>query len=195
VSIAFLVFCLSQVPTASGAAPSPSAAPETLSEAATSPLGRTASEKCPDARAGLRFYRSRYNDHREGMGAETTWPPGRKPLSCADARYLAKTWRARAADAREDLGRFLKHQRDEWNWQGWLPRLWYAIGMCETALDWHFDSGTYVSAFGIIRSAFPGWNGSNSPREQYRVALGIAGRYGLGAWGCYSHGGYRYHLR
>lgn len=154
-----------------------------------------APDHCPDAWLGLRFYRSRYNEHREGIGADTTWPVGRRPLNCPDARQLAKVWRVKAKVARVALGRYLREQHAQWNWQGWLPRLWYAIGMCETHLDWHFDSGTYVSAFGIIRSAFPGWNGNNSPREQYRVALDIANRYGLGAWGCYSHGGYRYHLR
>lgn len=161
---------------------------------ASPPRVTAAPEKCPDARKGLRWYRSRYNDRREDMGIETRWPAGRKPMNCSDARQLANVWRYKATTARFALERWLKEQRDEWNWQGWLPRLWYAIGMCETHLDWNFDSGTYVSAFGIIRSAFPGWNGHNSPREQYRVALGIAGRYGLGAWGCYSHGGYKYHL-
>jgi len=147
--------------------------------------------RCPDARKGLAWYRARYNESLEGRGLDTTWPVGRKPLSCADAKQLAKVWRQKAQAARINLERW---RADETHWERWLPKLWYAIGMCETALDWHFDSGTYVSAFGIIRSAFPTWNGNNTPREQYRVALGIANRYGLGAWGCYSHGGYRYHM-
>ena len=122
------------------------------------------------------------------MGRDLTVPQVRHNVC---QKWLAHVLQRKAHAAHRAYDRWAA---DEYHWQRWLPRLWYAIGMCETHLDWHFDSGTYVSAFGIIRSAFPGWNGNNSPREQYRVALGIAGRYGLNAWGCYSHGGYRYHM-
>lgn len=160
--------------------------PSQARESTASP--RVAPVHCPSVQKSLRYYTKRWQYWAKMRGAATTPKPaadGRCP------RYLLKIRKAKAGAAHRAYDRW---QRDEYHWQRWLPRLWYAIGMCETGLDWHFDSGTYVSAFGIIRSAFPGWNGNNSPREQYRVALGIAGRYGLNAWGCYSHGGYRYHL-
>ena len=145
---------------------------------------------CPSARKAVKFYAGRIAYWRSKMGA-VSLRSARYQQARGCPRYLSHVLQRKAHAAHKA---FIRWQRDEWNWQRWLPRLWYAIGMCETHLDWHFDSGTYVSAFGIIRSAFPGWNGNNSPREQYRVALGIAGRYGLNAWGCYSHGGYRYHM-
>lgn len=80
----------------------------------------------------------------------------------------------------------------------WLPRIWYAIGMCETHLDWNFSNSSYVSAFGIYR---PAWTQFSTliperatPKQQLAVAQAIFRRYGLSAWGCYSHGGYRYWL-
>jgi len=160
------------------------------------PLTAAAPEHHCTARKAVRFYSRRLNYWRAKMGAgRTTGKASAQSVGTgrrACPRYLAHVLQRKAHAARLAYGRWLK---DEYHWQRWMPRLWYAIGMCETGLDWHFDSGTYVSAFGIIRSAFPTWNGNNSPREQYEVAVGIANRYGLGAWGCYSHGGYRYQLR
>ena len=66
--------------------------------------------------------------------------------------------------------------------------------MCETGLDWHHSTRDYVTAFGIYR---PAWAENSTlrpetatPRQQLAVARRIAARFGLRAWGCYSHGGY-----
>lgn len=90
-----------------------------------------------------------------------------------------------------------------------MPDKYARVGACETGYgrrpgNWHWDSGRYVSAFGIIRVAynsfahqlgFLGWDDLDGkthqrhgldapPREQYLVAKAIHDRYGWSAWGC-----------
>ncbi len=81
----------------------------------------------------------------------------------------------------------------EQRWELWLPAKFYRVARCETGVRWDWDSGTYVSAYGIIRPAYDNfaralglaaWNGRNTPRDQYRVADAIRARYGWRAWGC-----------
>jgi hypothetical protein len=100
--------------------------------------------------------------------------------------------RSKAHAARLEYRRWRKAWEHEYAWWLWLPEKFQRVGRCETggtsgasaAGNWRWDSGTYVSAFGIIRAAFPTWNGRNTPREQYEVAASIQRRYGWGAWGC-----------
>lgn len=114
----------------------------------------------------------------------------------------AKVWAARElAQARQE-----KHDYD-WAWEKWLPDKWARVGACETGYgkrpgNWAWDSGVYVSAFGIIRVAynhfahqlgFLGWDDVDpsthqrhkaTPREEWRVADAIEKRYSFSAWGC-----------
>jgi hypothetical protein len=84
----------------------------------------------------------------------------------------------------------------------WLPKVWWAIGMCETRLDWRHNSGTYEGAFGFYKGswdrfrppAFPDAAYDATPRQQFIVAKRIWARYGFTGWGCYTNGGYRYWL-
>lgn len=95
----------------------------------------------------------------------------------------------------------------DWTWEKWLPDKWARVGACETGYgqrpgNWSWDSGRYVSAFGIIRGAythyahqlgFLSWDDRDpvtkqrhkaTPWEQYKVAEAIEADYGFGAWGC-----------
>jgi hypothetical protein len=90
--------------------------------------------------------------------------------------------------------------RRDWAWWIWLPDKYARVGACETGYGkrpgrWDWDSGRYVSAFGIYRPAYAqfahqlglrSWDepGVRTAREQYRVARAIHARYGWGAWGC-----------
>jgi len=59
-----------------------------------------AAPECPHARVGVAFYRSRFSDWRAIRGLVTSYPAGRKPKHCSDARYLAGVWEARSLRAR-----------------------------------------------------------------------------------------------
>ena len=141
-------------------------------------------ESCGDAKRGLRFYRRQERRWRTKMGAAqpAKYRPSRESrmTACPRVRHLAAVARTRARHAHRVYLRWWR----EYAWQDWLPAKFYRVARCETGVDWTFDSGTYVSAFGIIRVAFPGWNGHNTPREQYEVADSIRARYGWSAWGC-----------
>lgn len=68
--------------------------------------------RCPSARAGLVFYRTRFSSHRRTRGVETEWPPGRKPRNCADAEYLAEVWASRSFAERRRTAYWLEHRFD-----------------------------------------------------------------------------------
>lgn len=129
---------------------------------------------------------------------------------CAHGNHRWRRVRWHCA-ARSWTARELAEARSQWEsrWDLWLPDKFARVGACETGYgkkpgNWHWDSGTYVSPFGIIRSAYNsfahslgylGWDdldpgthqrhGLNAPPyEQYRVAAAIQARYGWGAWGC-----------
>jgi hypothetical protein len=147
-------------------------------------------ENCSDARHAVSYYRALTWDRQAQRGGElATRTPIARGKACRWVRYAAKEWAARAQAARETLERWAK---DEWNWQAWLPDKFARVGACETGYgkrpgDWTWDSGTYVSAFGIYRPAYEAyhrWTGHNTPREQYEVASAIQARFGWGAWGC-----------
>lgn len=144
---------------------------------------RPDSETCRDARRGLRWYRAAERKWRSKMGAETRTRPRSAGYLCPRLRLLAK--HARQAAHRARLA--YKRWSYSWEWQRWLPAKFYRVARCETGVRWDWDSGTYVSAFGIIRVAyeqFHHWTGHNTPREQYEVAERIRARYGWSAWGC-----------
>jgi len=153
----------------------------------------TAPENCPGVRKAVRFYQRRYAEHRAKMGA-----PSSEPAALTRCpRYVLHVWVRKAAAARKAYERWLEYH---WHWQEWLPDKFARVGACETGYgkrpgSWTWDSGTYVSAFGIYRPAYaqfarylglPTWDdpGRRSPREQYLVARAIQQRYSWSAWGC-----------
>lgn len=95
----------------------------------------------------------------------------------------------KAVAAHREWNRWFRYQ---YAWSEWLPDKFARVGACETGYgkrpgSWTWDSGTYVSAFGIYRPAYEAyhrWTGSNTPREQFEVAAAIQARFGWGAWGC-----------
>lgn len=84
----------------------------------------------------------------------------------------------------------------------WLPKIWWAIGMCETGLNWKHHTSSYQGAFGFYYGSWDAFRPKNYPSEAYNatpqqqlyVAQRIYARYGFTGWGCYTHGGYRYWL-
>ena len=78
----------------------------------------------------------------------------------------------------------------------WLPKLDWAVGMCETRLNWRHNNSSYEGAFGFSKLAWrqyryrwmPAHAWQATPWQQYQVIR----RIGLGGNGCYIHGGYRY---
>lgn len=87
----------------------------------------------------------------------------------------------------------------------WLPKVWWAIGECETGLNVHHSTTDYVGAFGFARSTwaefrrptdrhdphtYPADATTASLWQQWRVAVRVWRRYGFSGWGCYTHGGY-----
>lgn len=120
-------------------------------------------------------------------------PVPRQWYACEAARRRAAEWRDRADTARQAL---LAWRSYHFDWQAWLPPKWYRVARCETHVNWHHDSGTYVSAFGIYRPAYaddarragvPGWDepGQRTPREQFEAALAhYRAHGGFSGWGC-----------
>ena len=189
-----LVPLASQVSGATDSAAGSLTSPRQARESTASP--RVAPEKCPSARHGLRFYQQRYSYWRSraqrGSAVLVTHSG-----SCVRVRRLAELWRGKARTARRS---FLAWHREQFEWWLWLPDKFARVGACETGYGrkpgrWDWDSGTYVSAFGIYRAAYaqfaratgtPTWDepGARTPREQFIVASAIQARYGWSAWGC-----------
>jgi hypothetical protein len=158
------------------------------------------SETCRSARRAVAFYGARYDIHLRAIGRI----PKRfitRPKNCAQARYLAHVLQRKARAARHAYERWYER---EWHWQAWLPANWRALGACETGYgrepgDWTWDSGSYVSAFGIYRPGYAddahrignlSWDETKrklgrlpTPREQYEAALSHLRTHGDG-WGC-----------
>lgn len=93
----------------------------------------------------------------------------------------------------------------QYRWRVWLPDKWQRIGACETGYgkrpgDFTWDSGRYISAFGIYRPSWYAFGGPHwptrdelsrnpglhlpTPWQQYQVGLRIWRRYGFSGWGC-----------
>lgn len=175
---------------ASGAAGAPHA-PSPPSEARTTAVRVAAPEHCGDARRAIRYYQRQERLWRDKMGAGASPTSQGTTSSCPHVRYLAKQARARAQRAR---AAYLKWSY-EWEWQKWMPAKFQRVAMCETHQRWDWDSGTYVSAFGIIRSGYatfahalglPAWDETrvHTPRQEYLVAAALQRRYSWSAWGC-----------
>ena len=121
-----------------------------------------------------------------------------RPRSCAQVRYLARVWRERARVARRQFEAWHRH---EYAWREWLPARWKRLIQCETFSNFRWNSGRYVSAFGIYRPAYAddahrignlSWGETlqklkryPTPREQYEAALSHYGTHGgFSGWGC-----------
>lgn len=149
---------------------------------------------CAGSNRAIDYYRRVVRDTLERIGPVDL--PARRWWGCESARRRAVEWRAKARRARTVVEKWLA---DQYAWERWLPDKFARVGACETGYgqrpgNWAHDSGTYVSAFGIIRSAYddfshrlgyPGWDeGGRTPRQQYEVAAAIEAAYGWSAWGC-----------
>lgn len=179
-------------------APSPGSAKDPVARAVSGhPLDQPPHRSCSSTFKAIRYYTGRINYWRSKMGAEHMSPSARRPAGGVCPRYLAQLlkWKAHLAKVR-----YFSWWNYHWNWQSWLPDKYARVGACETGYgqrpgNWSWDSGTYVSAFGIYRPGYnsfshqlglPGWDdpGVRTPRQQYLVAQYIQGRFGWGAWGC-----------
>ena len=146
----------------------------------------------------MTFYASRLA-YWEARTAKVTSRP-RRSSSCP--RYLAHVLRLKAYATRDRVEAWIAYH---YRWEKWLPDKWARVGACETGYGarpgrWDWDSGTYVSAFGIIRGGYAtfahrvglrSWDETRrelgrlpTPREQYLTAAALAAEYGFGAWGC-----------
>ena len=107
-------------------------------------------------------------------------------------------------------------QQPQWTWKQekakhyangvkpkWMPQIYWAIIACETPPGrWDHNSGTYQGAFGFYHGTWDSFKPAGYPAEayqasawqQYQVAKNVHARYGFSGWGCYTHGGYRYHM-
>ena len=169
------------------------------------------SETCR-ARKALAFYRASYRGWRERMGAGGSTTAGgsfQRPSDprAACPRYLARVYRQKARNARKAYERWHAYHYD---WRSWLPAKHQRVAACETGHQggtgpggsrWDWDSGTYVSAFGIYRPAYDddahrignlGWDETKrklgrfpTPREQMQaVDSHRAAHGGWSGWGC-----------
>lgn len=82
----------------------------------------------------------------------------------------------------------------------WLTPMEWAVGMCESQLNWQHNSGTYQGAFGFYYGSWDQFKPAGYPADAYQatpwqqtvVMRRIRARYGWSGWGCVTHGGYRY---
>ena len=171
----------------------------TTSPAADPPPKPHHLKACPSIQRALAFYTARYV-HWSELRAGAPKLADHRGSKCP--RYLLKVRRAKAAAAHQAWNRYFTYH---WAWSEWLPSKWQRIGACETGYgrrpgSWTWDSGRYVSAFGIYREGYThfaheigqlGWDETRTllrryptPREQYNVALRIYYHYGFSGWGC-----------
>jgi hypothetical protein len=112
--------------------------------------------------------------------------------------YLGRELRLKAYATRARVEEWLAYH---YAWREWLPAVWYRLARCETHVRWDWDSGKYVSAFGIYRAGYSddahrighlGWDETvrklgrlPTPREQYLAALShFHANGGFSGWGC-----------
>lgn len=84
----------------------------------------------------------------------------------------------------------------------WLPRIYYAIGVCETGLNYRHHTLDYQGAYGFYSGSwddykpkgYPADADDATPRQQLRVAAIIHAKFGFSPWGCYRNGDYRYYM-
>jgi hypothetical protein len=118
--------------------------------------------------------------------------------STAEARNYPKGWTWKQEKE--------KHYANGSDRPIWMPKIWFAIASCEQpygkGAQWDAYSAGYEGAFGFAHSSWdafklPGYPDSAnlaSTWQQYQVALAIYRRYGFSGWGCYTGGGYKYHM-
>lgn len=172
-----------------------------------------APEKCSAHRA-VKFYARRLNEHRAKMGAGShsalsgkAEGGARTGLRSPCPRYLAHVLQRKAFAWRKRAERWLAYHYD---WRKWMPAKHQRVAACETGHQggtgpggsrWDWDSGTYVSAFGIYRQGYDddahrignlGWDETlrklgrhPTPREQMQAADSHrAAHGGWSGWGC-----------
>lgn len=158
-------------------------------------------KQCPSARKALIYYRLQRHKWLRLRGIESK-PILTQPKTCAAVRHAVEVAKRNSKAARKAY--------EKWNWihyawWDWLPEKYARVGACETGYgkppgSWTWDSGTYVSAFGIYRAGYTqfahaigllSWDETRSrlgrypsPREQYLVAAEIQRRFSWSAWGC-----------
>ena len=89
----------------------------------------------------------------------------------------------------------------------WMPKIWFAIAACEQpygkgGVQWDAYSAGYEGGFGFAHSSWRGFKpkgahyiaGKASTWEQYQAAKAIYAKYRFTGWGCWTGGGYKYHL-
>ena len=103
--------------------------------------------------------------------------------------------------ARAARVRYERWHRYHYAWREWLPAVWQRLARCETGVRWDWDSGSYVSAFGIYRPGYAedahrigqfSWDETKrklhrlpTPREQFDAALlHYRAHGGFDGWGC-----------
>lgn len=122
-------------------------------------------------------------------------------------RYLAHVLQRKAYGLRKAYARWHAYHYD---WRSWMPAKHQRVAACETGHQggtgpggsrWDWDSGTYVSAFGIYRAGYDddahrvgnlGWDETirnlgryPTPREQMQAADSHrAAHGGWSGWGC-----------
>ena len=172
------------------------------------------------ARKAVAFYQARVRYWAHKMGAvapraRTTASEGARPAKnrprqfepAACPRYLARVFRAKAHAARV---RYEAWREYNFHWQAWLPAKHQRVAACETGHQggsgpggsrWDWDSGSYVSAFGIYRDGYAddahrignlSWDETirrlgrlPTPREQMQaVDSHRAAHGGWSGWGC-----------
>lgn len=164
------------------------------------------SPRCSDARKAIVYYHGRWHHYLSALKALKAHQRHAKPRTCNWTRFLAKRWQKRAQVAQKAYQRWHFH----WAWWDWLPAKHQRVAACETGHQggtgpggsrWDWDSGTYVSAFGIYRPAYNddaaragnlGWDETKrklgrlpTPREQMQaVDSHRAAHGGWSGWGC-----------
>lgn len=142
------------------------------------------------------FYSRRVAFWRSRMGTTDIRRRPRRLSRCP--LYLGHELRLKAHATRARAEAWRAYHFD---WRSWLPAVWYRLARCETAVRWDWDSGTYVSAFGIYRAGYAddahrighlSWDETlrrlgrlPTPREQYLAALShYHANGGFSGWGC-----------
>lgn len=82
----------------------------------------------------------------------------------------------------------------------YLTPMEWAVGMCETKLNWKHRTRDYQGAFGFYSGSWDAFRPAGYPTEAYNatprqqtvVMRRIRARYGWTGWGCVTNGGYRH---
>jgi hypothetical protein len=159
------------------------------------------------ARKAARYYRARYVYWLDKMGLEPSSGLKRRMAPASCPKYLAHVLQRKARAARAAFERW---HRYHFAWREWMPAKHQRVARCETGRQggtgpggsrWDWDSGKYVSAYGIYRQGYDddahrvgnlGWDETlrklgryPTPREQMQAADSHrAAHGGWSGWGC-----------